>query len=183
MDYKTAVVFEKNVRYLNILGSEPILVHMHLPGGVWEDGLAIYDTIIHSKSKIIILAYAKVESASSIILQAAHYRILMPNTHILIHYGSLTLDHDHKAAMSSLQWSEKESNKMIDIFTDKCFNSPMAKEKKWNKMIAKKHILSQLANKSDWILDSHEAVSYGFADGVLGSKRFPNIDVIKNKKK
>ena len=54
----------------------------------------------------------------------------LPNTHILIHYGSLTLDHDHKAAMSSLQWSEKESNKMIDIFTDKCFNSPMAKEKK-----------------------------------------------------
>jgi len=183
VDYKTAVVFEKNIRYLNLLGSDPILVHMHLPGGVWEDGLGIYDTIKYSKSKIYILAYAKVESASSIIFQAAYYRVLMPNTHVLIHYGSLTLDHDHKAAMSSLQWSEKESNKMIDIFADKCATSPIAKEKNWNKMIAKKHILSQLANKSDWILDSNEAVNYGFADGVLGGKRFPNIDALKNKKK
>lgn len=183
VDYKTAVVFEKNIRYLNLLNNEPILVHMHLPGGVWEDGLGIYDTIKASKARINILAYAKVESASSIIFQAANYRVLMPNTHVLIHYGSLTLDHDHKAAMSSLQWSEKESNKMIDIFADKCSNSPLAKEKKWNKMIVKKHILSQLANKSDWILDANEAVSYGFADGVLGDKKFSNIDVLKNKKK
>jgi len=54
VDYKTAVVFEKNIRYLNLLGSDPILVHMHLPGGVWEDGLGIYDTIKYSKSKIYI---------------------------------------------------------------------------------------------------------------------------------
>ena len=175
--------FAKNIRYLNLLSSEPILVHMHLPGGVWEDGLGIYDTIRYSKSKIYILGYAKVESASSIIFQAAHYRILMPNTHVLIHYGSLSIDNEHKAAMSSFQWSEKESNKMIDIFTDKCLNSPMAKEKNWKKMIIKKHIMSQLANKSDWILDAEEAVYYGFADGVLGDRKFPDIDKIKVKKR
>ena len=85
--------------------------------------------------------------------------------------------------MSSFQWSEKESNKMIDIFTDKCLNSPMAKEKNWKKMIIKKHIMSQLANKSDWILDAEEAVYYGFADGVLGDRKFPDIDKIKVKKR
>jgi ATP-dependent protease ClpP protease subunit len=183
VEFRTAVKFAKNIRYLNLLSSEPILVHMHLPGGVWEDGLAIYDTIRYSKSKIYILAYAKVESASSIIFQSAHYRILMPNTHVLIHYGSLSIDNEHKAAMSSFQWSEKESNKMIDIFTDKCLNSPMAKEKNWKKMIIKKHIMSQLANKSDWILDAEEAVYYGFADGVLGDRKFPDIDKIKVKKR
>lgn len=183
VEFRTAVTFAKNIRYLNLLSSEPILVHMHLPGGVWEDGLGIYDTIKYSKSKIYILAYAKVESSSSIIFQAAHHRILMPNTHLLIHYGSLSIDNEHKAAMSSFQWSEKESNKMIDIFTEKCLTSPMAKEKNWKKMIIKKHIMSQLANKSDWILDAEEAVYYGFADGVLGDRKYPDIDRIKNKKR
>jgi ATP-dependent protease ClpP protease subunit len=181
VDYKTAVTFEKNIRYLNLISNEPILVHMHLPGGIWEDGLGIYDTIVSSKAKIIILAYAKVESASSIIFQAAAKRILMPNTHVLIHYGSLSIDNEHKAAMSSFQWSEKESNKMIDIFTARCLDSPMALEKNWKKMIIKKHIMSQLANKSDWILQAEEAVHYGFADGVLGDRKYPNIDYLKNK--
>ena len=152
---------------------------MHLPGGVWEDCLGMFDTIKYSKAKIIILAYAKVESASSILLQSAHKRILMPNTHVLIHYGSLSIDNEHKAAMSSLQWSEKESQKMIDIFTERCLNSPMATEKNWKKMIIRKHIMSQLATKSDWILDAEEAVYYGFADGVLGSKKYPNVDSLK----
>jgi ATP-dependent protease ClpP protease subunit len=47
-------------------------------------------------------------------------------------------------------------------------------------MMAKKHIVSQLANKCDWILTAEEAVNYGFADGILGSKKYPNIDYIKN---
>jgi ATP-dependent protease ClpP protease subunit len=182
IDYKVAVFFEKNIRYLNILSSDPILVHMHLPGGIWEDCLGMFDTIKYSKAKITILAYAKVESASSILLQAANKRILMPNTHVLIHYGSLSIDNEHKAAMSSFQWSEKESQKMIDIFADKCLSSPLAVGKNWKKMIIKKHIMSQLAAKSDWILDADEAVYYGFADGVLGSKKYPNIDSLKKLK-
>lgn len=182
VEFKSAILFAKNIRYLNLLSSDPILVHMHLPGGVWEDGLSIYDSIVHSKSNITILAYAKVESASSLVFQAAHKRIMMPNTHMLIHYGSLSIDNEHKAAMSSLQWSEKESSKMIDIFTDRCLKSPIAKNKNWSKLIIKKHIISQLANKSDWILNAEEAVDYGFADGVLGSKKFPNINIIKEKK-
>lgn len=179
IDYKVSVYFEKNIRYLNILSSDPILVHMHLPGGVWEDCLGMFDTIKHSKSKIVILAYAKVESASSLLLQAAYKRILMPNTHVLIHYGSLSIDNEHKAAISSFQWSEKESNKMIDIFTEKCLHSPLVSEKNWKRINIKKHIMSQLANKSDWILDADEAVYYGFADGVIGSKKYPSIDSIK----
>ena len=47
-------------------------------------------------------------------------------------------------------------------------------------MMAKKHIITQLATKRDWILTAEEAVDYGFADGILGSKKFPNIEYIKN---
>ena len=95
IDYKCSVVFEKNLRFLNQISNDPILVHMHLPGGDWQDGLGMYDAIQYSKSKIIILAYAKVESCSSVLLQAAPVRILMPNTNMLIHYGSISINEEH----------------------------------------------------------------------------------------
>jgi ATP-dependent protease ClpP protease subunit len=180
VDYRSAIVFEKNLRYLNLLSLDPILIHMHLPGGDWQDCLGIYDAIKSSKSKTIIVASAKVESSSTVLLQAADLRILTPNTNFLVHYGSISVDNEHKAALSMVQWSEKESEKMIDIFTEKCINSMISKEKNWKKMMARKHIVSQLATKRDWILTAEEAVRYGFADGILGTKRYPNIDYIKN---
>lgn len=180
VDHKVAVCLEKNIRYLNTLSIEPILIHMHLPGGYWHDCLGIYDAIKFSKAKTTILAYGSVESASSVIFQASDVRVLMPNTNILIHYGSFSINDEHsKAAASSIQWNEKECDKMIDIFTDKCINSIIAKEKNWKRLMAKKHIMSQLANKCDWILNATEAVEYNFADGVLGSKKYPNIDALK----
>jgi ATP-dependent protease ClpP protease subunit len=180
VDYRSAVTFEKNLRYLNLLSLEPILVHMHLPGGDWQDCLGMYDAIKASKAKVIILAYAKAESSSSVLLQAADLRILMPNTNVLIHYGSFSVDAEHsKAAAAGIQWNERECDKMIDVFTDRCMNSSICKEKNWKKMMAKKHIISQLANKCDWILTSEEALYYGFADGILGSKKYPNIDYLK----
>lgn len=181
-NYHSAVIFEKNLRYLNLLSLDPILIHMHLPGGDWEDCMGIYDAIKLSKAKTVILAYSKVQSASSVIFQAANVRILMPNVNMLIHYGTFGLsESDHsRTPISHTKWHEQESSKMVDIFAEKCMSGELAKTKNWKKMIAKKHIISQLNNKGDWILTSNEAVYYGFADGVLGSKKYPNIDYIKN---
>jgi ATP-dependent protease ClpP protease subunit len=184
VDYRSAVIFEKNLRYLNLISLEPILVHMHLPGGDWQDCLGMFDAIRHSKANVIILAYGKVESSSSFLLQAADLRILMPNTSVLIHYGSFSLDGEHsKAAASSIQWNELECDKMVNVFTDRCMNSIICKEKNWKRMMAKKHITSQLNNKCDWILTPEQSVDYGFADGILGTKKFPNIDFLKTCKK
>ena len=183
VDYRSAINFEKNLRYLNAQSNEPILIHMHIPGGDWSDCLGIYDAIMSSASPVGCLAYAKAESASGIIFQAADLRILMPNAYMLIHYGSLSLDGEHKAAMSNIKWNEKEALKMIDIFSDKSLASPMAKEKSWKKSMVKKHIISQLSNKSDWILTATEAVYYGFADGIFGQSPFTSIEHIKRKLK
>lgn len=183
VDYRAAINLQKNLRILELINKDPIIIHMHLPGGDWSDCLGIYDTIKNCQSKTIILAYAKVESSSSIILQAADLRVLMPNTHVLLHYGSISLDTEHKAATSNLRWSERESEKMLEIFTDKCLHSPIASEKNWKKMMIKKHIQSQLSNYSDWIMSSTEAVYYGFADGILGSSLYPTIDSLKKTKR
>jgi ATP-dependent protease ClpP protease subunit len=182
-DYRSAIIFEKNLRYLNLISSEPIFIHMHMPGGDWEDCMAIYDSIKASKSKTIMLAYGKVQSSSGLILQAPTFRVIMPNVNMMIHYGSISLESEHsKAAASSVHWNERECDKMVDIFVDRCMESDMAKEKNWKKMMAKKHIQSQLANKLDWILTATEAVRYGFADGILGEKRYLTIDHLKKLK-
>jgi ATP-dependent protease ClpP protease subunit len=184
VDYKSAIMFEKNMRYLNLISNEPILIHMHMPGGDWEDCLGIYDTIKSSRSKTIILAYGKVQSASSVIFQAPSLRVLMPNVTMLIHYGSISLDREHsKAAASSVKWNETECDKMIDIFAERCIQGTMAKNKNWKKMIAKKHIQSQLASRCDWILTAEDAIEYNFADGILGGKLYKTIDSIKNLKR
>ena len=181
VDYRVAINFEKNIRYLNIISSDPIIVHMHLPGGDWTDCLGIYDTIIQSKAPIGILAYAKAESSSGVIFQAAKLRILMPNSYLLIHYGFFSLDGEHKAAISNIHWNEKEAKKMLDIFTDKCLESPLAKEREWKKSSVKKYISSQLSQKSDWILNASEAVHNGFADGIYGQNQYGSIEAIKRK--
>jgi ATP-dependent protease ClpP protease subunit len=184
VDYKCAINFEKNMRYLNLISNDPILIHMHLSGGDWEDCLGMYDTIQNSRAQTIILAYGKVQSASSVIFQASSLRILMPNVTMMIHYGSISLDSEHsKAAASSLKWNERECDKMIDIFTERCIQGDMAKNKNWKKMIAKKHIQAQLASQCDWILTAFEAVEYNFADGILGDKNYPNIESLKSQKR
>lgn len=181
VDYRSAILLEKNLRYLDALSLEPILIHSHIPGGHWEDCMGIYDCIRNTKSRTIILIYSRAESCGSIILQAPNLRILMPNSYVMIHMGSFGIsESDHsKTAITHSQWNEKESNKMIDIFTDRCMASVFVKEKKWKKLITKKHIISQINNKGDWILTPDEAVYYGFADGILGTKKFPNIDYLK----
>ena len=97
VEYKSAIRFEKNIRILESISKEAILVHMHLPGGDWSDCFGIYDTIKSCKSRIIILAYAKVESSSSIILQSADTRILMPNSYVRLSAGRSDMSNSTQA--------------------------------------------------------------------------------------
>jgi|APGre2960657404_1045060.scaffolds.fasta_scaffold00446_22 ATP-dependent protease ClpP protease subunit len=179
IDYRSATFLHKNLRYLNTLSREPIIIHMHIPGGEWSDCMSMYDVIGLCESPVGIVVYSRAESSGSIILQGADIRIMMPSSYMLIHYGFTSLDTEHKAAVSSLEWSQKEASKMVDLFTDKFVESKLCKEKNWKRPIAKKHILSQLDNKTDWIMYPQECIDYGFADGILGSEEYPNIDSIK----
>lgn len=178
VDFKSAVRFQKNLRLLTSVSNDPIIIHMNIPGGSWEDGLSIYDAIKECSCYITILAYGKVQSASSVIIEAADKRVLMPNTTFLIHYGSISLDSETTVAVSTVEWSERETAKMINIFVEKCKNSPICKEKKWKNSTTaiKKHIESQIKNKGDWILTAEEAVYYGFADAIFGSAQYPTIE-------
>jgi ATP-dependent protease ClpP protease subunit len=180
VDFVSAVYLHKNLRYLNTLSNDPIVIHMHIQGGDWCDCLSMYDSIKASYAPVAIIVYSRAESSGSVILQAADLRIMMPNAYTLIHYGSTYIDSDHKVAASHMKWNQEEANKMVNIFTEKLFESPMARTKKWKSINnAKKHILSQLDHQVDWVLRPQESVDYGFADGIMGDEEYPDINSIK----
>ena len=89
VEYRMATSFYKNIRMLDALSRDPIIIHMHSIGGNWSDGMAIYDAITLSRSYVTIVAYGQAESMSSIILQAADKRVMTPNSYFMLHYGSL----------------------------------------------------------------------------------------------
>lgn len=176
MDYRMAAVFIKNISLLNCQGKENILIHQHSCGGDWNYGMAIYNAIKASIAPVTILAYAHARSMSSITLQAARLRVLMPDCDFLVHHGHLGFDDRATAVESNMEWWTKhEKPRMLEVYANRCKGSKFFKGT--NKKRITEYILAKMQTKTDWILTAEEAVNYGFADGILGGeyKTFESI--------
>ncbi len=179
IDYRSATRFIKNLRFLNGRGRDNILVHMESRGGDWEDGMAIYDAIKASESPVIILAYAHARSMTSIILQAATIRVLMPSALFLIHEGFSGCDDRTRAFLTWAEQDKKDLETMLGVYAGRCKKS---KTKVWvgmTKLQVEQAIYAKVREKDDWILSANSAVQHGFADGVLGTKGWETIEKIR----
>lgn len=171
MDYRMAANFIKNMAFLNTRSKDPILIHQSSIGGDWNYGMAIYDTIAQSASHVTIVAYAHARSMSSITLQAADLRVLMPNADFLVHHGTLEFSDRATPVVSNVQhWEQVEKPKMVEIYARRCQKGKFFVHDTLKQV--KQAILDQMEKKVDWILTPEQAVSYGFADGILGQKGF-----------
>jgi len=175
VEYRMATSFVKNLHVLDLLSHGNILVHMHTVGGEWGDGMAIYDAIRACLSPVTILAYAQASSMSGVVLQAARKRVLMPNTEFVMHYGSLSLESHSIAARSAVLWNDGLHAKMLRIFAGRAvqaggFNSVTE---------AETFFASRMKDTVDWFLDADQAVSFGLADGVFGTKGFKTLQSIR----
>ena len=74
VDFRIVPQFLKNIRLLDKISQDPILIHMNLSGGDWSCGMAIFDAIELCRSHVTIVVYGQAESMSTIILQAADAR-------------------------------------------------------------------------------------------------------------
>ena len=166
VDHRASVTFEKNIRLLDSISCKPILVHMHIIGGSWHDGMSMFDCIKASKSKVSIIGYGHIGSMSSIILQAADKRILCPNSEFMIHYGSFGIESNSISAKSAVDWNERCNQLMLEIYSKKCKNSEQFKNVSLKKII--ETLDSNMRNLQEWYMTAQEAVSFGFADGILG---------------
>ena len=139
---------------------------MNTVGGVWEDGMSIHNAIQTSPSFITIIAYAHARSMSSIILQAADKRVLMPDAVFMTHYGTLGFDGECVAAISASDFTKKINKRMLHIYAAKCVNGQFFKEKEYNETKVRKYLDRKMKDKGDWWMDAEEAIYYGFADEI-----------------
>lgn len=167
VDYRMANVFIKNLRYLESLSHDEILIHMTTDGGEWPYGMAIYDAISFSPCHVTILAYAHARSMSSIILQAADRRVMTPNCDFMIHYGSMDVGEINTISFhSESEWGKKLDERMLTIYVNKCCGS--SGFLKWSRNRIKTFLDRKMKDKQEWYLTAQDAVHYGFADAVLG---------------
>jgi ATP-dependent protease ClpP protease subunit len=117
---------------------------------------------------------------SSIVLQAADQRIMAPNSYFMCHFGSIACNGNYLDIHNAIVQEKKATDIMLDIYVQsamrgKYFKETMIKpsEQKIRNFIKKK------MKNGDWYLSADETVYYGFADGVLSSRKFKDIDAIK----
>jgi len=167
VEYSMANKFIKNINILMRKTSKPILVHMKTTGGSWIEGMAIYDTIKACPNKIIILNYAEAVSMSSIILQAAYKRVMMPHSSFMLHEGSMGGGGTVKQYLSMASFIEDGRKTLFDIYVNamqgkgQWEDSPPSQIRKW--------IKAQMDKKEDVWLTPTDAVKYGLADSVFGA--------------
>ncbi len=183
VEYRMATTFVKNLHFLERQSRKTILVHMHTVGGEWNDGMAMFDAIRLSPCPIVVLAYAHARSMSSIILQAADKRIMMPHADFMIHYGSIALDDVSQAAKSAVDWNERICKTMLEIYTDRCMDGPCFAEKDMSRKQIMNFLDKQMRHHVDWWMSPDDAVKYGFVDGILGTKGYEGVDRIRTAKK
>ena len=180
VDYKMAATFYKNIRILDKLSREPIIIHMHSVGGSWNDGMAIFDAIQLAKSYVTIISYGQAESMSSVILQAADKRVMMPNSYFMCHFGSSGYSGNYLDVQKGAAFEKRITELMLDIYTQSCLKGKYFKEQYTEPTFEKvKNYLKRKLKDGDWYLDANESVYYGFSDLVLNTRKFNSIDSLK----
>jgi ATP-dependent Clp protease protease subunit len=152
IDAQAAENLIKGLKILENHGSNPITIYLNTVGGCVNQGFAIYDAIKSSSCEITVCGTGQVMSMGVIILQAADYRVLTPNTDVMIHDGENSVS---GIARNFERWSEYYKTlrrKMYKILSERSGR----KETFWQQ----KMLL-------DTILTAEQAVMYGLADKVL----------------
>lgn len=180
IDYRQATTFIKNLHVMDQEPNDPILVHMHSVGGEWDQGMAMFNAVQFCDSYVTILAYAQASSMSGIFLQSAPLRILMPDCHFMLHYGSTGYEGHTLAVMSMAAFNDKVNKRMVQIFAERCIKGEFFARKKSSTVeTVGRYLDKTMKEKVDWYLDAEEAVFYGFADHILGCEEYPNLDSLR----
>ena len=154
---KTAGQLIKNLHILEAKEKAPISILLNTPGGSWEDGIAIYDLIKKTKSKITIIGMGKLYSMGSIILQAADKRMLLPNTIVMIHDGADGFSGDAKSYENWAEFSKHVRKTMYKIYYDNM-------KKKKTKITLKD--IEDMCAHDNWFT-AKEAIKIGLADRIM----------------
>lgn len=181
-DILLATSFIKNLRLLESINKNDIIIHQYNAGGELPAAFAIFDAIKDSACHISMIAHGEVMSCGLLILQAADIRLAMKNCEFLAHEGTTGI-HDSLSHKQAKSWSIREKFKaelLYDIYTDKCMAGQFFLERKYKKNRIKAYLKAQISKNEDWFLSADEAMEFGFIDDIIGNKKYPHISNLLN---
>jgi len=146
---------------LSILDSnqsnKPITIILSSDGGDVNQGLRMYNLIRNCKNYVRIIVEGKAESMASIILQAADERVMLEDSHLMIHIGVEGFAVDHPDNVERWKKKAEEDNKRTeDIYLKRI------KQKK--KRFTRNELKELL--RFDTILSPKQAIELGLADRI-----------------
>jgi ATP-dependent protease ClpP protease subunit len=165
IDFVTSTTFIKNVNILKKQGSGPITIHMNSQGGCWNYGMAMYDAIKHCGCETTAIVHSWARSMTSIILQAATKRIMMPHATFMIHLGTGFYEGHYLTAQSAAKQDALTVDLMLECYSKRAING--AAWEGYDNDEIKARILARVKEKGDWWLNAEETVLFGFADEVV----------------
>ena len=157
--------FIKNLRRLSLDSDDPILIHMKTCGGFEQEGFAIYDAIRFCPCHVTILSYTHARSMSSIILQAADERVMMPNSYFMIHWGTMALSGEVQQVLSWAEFERRRESRFIGVYLDR-----MEESKEFGNLTRRsieKILRRKMGAETDVILTPEEAIVWNLADYVF----------------
>ena len=175
VDFWSAGILIKNLLFLDSMDNNRIYLFWNSPGGDWNHGMAIYDTIKALKSPVTMIGYCYVRSMGTIVIQACDERLLMTNTGFMIHDGEESISGIPKTVESWGKESKYSRELMYKIYYEKIA------EKHGKRKYPRERTLKQIEEwcGHDTIFRAEQAVALGLADKVI--KKFPKI-IVKRKK-
>ena len=171
VEYTMANMFIKNLRLCmhNARGKNnkllPILVHMKTCGGDWGEGMAIYDMIKACPNPIIILSYTHARSMSSLILQAADKRILMPTSYFMFHEGDGLVAGTTKQIKTQITFDKRDEEILLGTYARRLRQRGPYKGKAIKTIV--KDLKRRMDKSEEVFLNAEAAVREGFADEVF----------------
>lgn len=167
VEWVMASKFLKNLRTLEQHKyNEPILIHLKTNGGMWEEGMAIYDAIKHCPCPVTILNYTHARSMSSLIFLAGDLRVMMPNSVFMYHDGTFSFGGTIKQLNTEYAQSVKTGDKMLSIYSEAMREHSSLWRNKTDRE-CKEYLRSHMDKKEEVYLSPQEAIKHGFADEVF----------------
>jgi ATP-dependent protease ClpP protease subunit len=176
VDYTMANRFIRNLNICMRFSKEPIVIHMKTCGGDWVEGMAIYDAIRACPNPVTILSYSHARSMSSIILQAADKRVLMPNSYFMYHDGTLAFEGTFKQVYSEASFHRAAKETMLDIYAREMQQEGEFKGASLKAI--KAYLVQEMDKKEDVYLTARQAVKLGLADEIF-NYNWANLTVYK----
>ena len=138
-----------------------ITIYLNSPGGDIVEGFALIDFLVDLRNRghhVRTIALGMAASMSAVILQAGTERIIGSNALLLIHEGSLGAIGSFGEVEDRVALMTKLHGRIFQLFADRA--TPL------NPKTTAAYLKKQ-AKRTDWWLDSSEALALGIVDSVL----------------